>query len=388
VNPTQFKKKKALSLLVVVGLGLSAVAASCAQGKVDAYAKPDEVVCIYDHKTGVLKQEMPPASKLTSVNDTDEQNIVPASNRFWNFTKTPSKDSASAGFVENLDATQKKVQAQGEIDFMFFQPKACEWNTVFGRRSFKDGYQGMAYNIEGDPNTPWQVWLKRNFEDLLTRVSKSIFNQYTWKQMKYNWPVNANPETGELPSGQEPGVLVLTEIEGKLSEAFSKAQTSTLTAQYFCGWGYTQAKPNDCPPIQVHLTGVDVVDQAPAQAFEKLQAEKEANANATAQAVLDQQGKDAAVSSETARLAKEKEIKDLQNKADVEEEVRKQALLKAQKATADLAAQQQANNDLAVCAQAAGLNGGKISPQECATILLALKGLSPSVPGGTVNIGK
>jgi len=374
------------TFLLAVATCATVALSGCARGDKDVYAKPDEVICVYDLEDGKLIEQMAPGSKLTEVENDAEENVIVASNRFWNFTMSPSKDVASAGFIISRDKTQKKMQIQGEINMKFYVPNACEWNSNYGRRSFKAGYDGMAFNVEGDPNTPWQVWLKRNFEDLLGRVSESVVDDYTWKQLRYNWPTNAD-ENGIVPDGVEVGEPVLREIEVRLSELFTAELGKALAGQYFCGPGYDPAKPDVCPLIQIQLTSIDLEDQAPAVEFEKLQAQREANTNATEAATLAEQSKDTNVRAEVARLAEQKEIKDAQSTAAIEDEKRKQLLLEAQQATAAAEAQQAANNELAVCAQAAVLNGGAIQPEDCARIILALKGLSPSVPGGTVNVG-
>lgn len=364
----------------VVGVTL----VSC--GSKDVYSKPDEVTCVYDREDGKLIEQLAPGSNLTKVESDAEVNTVPASNRFWNFTQSSSKDVASKGFVSALDQTFKQVRAEGEINMKFNVPKACEWNSNYGRRSFKEGYNGMAFNVEGDPGTPWQVWLRRNFEDLLERNAQEVLNDYTWKQLRYQWPTNADPETGLVPEGETPGPSVLREVEQRLSEVFTTALEDALAGQYFCGPGYNPAKPDVCPPIQVQLTKVDLVDAAPAQAFEQLQSKRETALNAEEESKLLEQSKDAEISAEKTRLERDKAFKDLQNQAAIEEEARKQTLLEAQKATQALQAAQAAEEQLSVCKQAAELNAGTISPEDCAKIILALQGLSPNVPSGTVTL--
>lgn len=381
-------KKSFMAPLLVFGTLAAVSVTGCSD---PTYSKVDELTCMYDTHTGVLRDQLAPGTKLDDTPDNTEFNFVPTSQRFWNFTKTPSKDAASAGFITMQDATLKTLVVQGEVGFKFYQPNGCKWNTENGRRNFRAGYDGMAFNIEGDPKTPWQQWLLRNFEvNGLTRAAQSIGHVYNWKQLVYDFPSNAD-ENGVVPEGVTAAAGMRSDLEKRLGEALTKQLTTDLADRYFCGPSFSDAKADECPQLQVRITDVslDESDANAAADFQKIQQQVEATVNAKKAAELMQAGQKAAIDQETAKQAQTKAIKDLQNKAAIEEEQRKQALLEAQKATKQLQSDQAAAETLGACSEAAKLNGGNITPEDCARLLLALKGLSPNVAtNGVVLTGK
>lgn len=382
---TRKGKTKLGAILALVGVGAVALGACSGLTNKDVHSKPDHTVCIYDKEDGKLIEQLPPGANKKEVEGDAVVVEIPTSNRFYFVSPDSSvKDPGAPNYLTGRDASYKDMQMVVQIRFRFDVNKACKWFDQHGRRN-ADGNGSLGFNARGDANQGWARWLNENFAPAMQTVGEPLIFQYSWPHHEYNYPVNAD-DNGVIANGDEAGLLTREQMQLDFGANLSKNLTDSLGDSFFCGIDYDPAKPDVCPDIKVDIYSTKLVDQTPVNERKAVEALSEGNRIANDKAALIEAGTDAAIRQRKAELAEEKAIADEENAAAIEAETRRQQLLAAQQATKDLEAQRAAVDKLSVCAEAARINGGPISPSECALLLLALQGKSPAVPGGGIVV--
>lgn len=369
----------------------------------DVYSQPDWVTCIYDKEDGKLIKQLNPGDDRVSVEDDAIVVLIPSSNRFIAAVTGSGRDP---GFPEGLvsqEATRRETNTQTQGRFRFNTSIACKWYEQHGRRN-ADESGSLGFNVRGDANQGWARYLIENMLPEMVKVNDALLKNKSWQYLEDNLPTNANQD-GIVPDGEEAGPLTLDVMEVEFGEMFTKNLNASLGDNYFCGITYDPLKPDVCPPITFDIYSVSLVDQTPVNERRKLEETEDALEIAEKQqALLDQQQQqdyDFAVQQQqnqekqdqldydnaVAASEQQNKLDDLKAADEIAELKRQQGVAAEAAALEALKNQQAAKQQLAPCIEAAALNGGVITADECAKILLALQGKSPSVPGSNISIG-
>lgn len=381
------KRRRSALLIGVVVVVCSTALTAC--NTKDVYSSPDSTMCIYDKEDGRLIKQLPPGADSVEVEDDAIEVKLPTSDRFGYVTPDDAKrDPGFPKYMTGTDSTYKDIGAYGQVKFQFDQNQQCAWYEQNGKRN-ADENGNLGFNTRGDPNTGWATWLAENLAPAMQRTMEPILRKYDWAHLVYNYPVNAS-ERGDVPDGEEPGMLTRDAVAEEFNKNFSAELSKSIGGQYFCGIAYDSAKPDVCPNIQIYLDGfVLYKDDSPLKQRQELEQIAENNRYANERAALIEQGIDAETREKQAQTDRDNALAEIEKTDKLADQARERALLEDQQLTDALNAQQAATEDLSACAEAAKLNGGVISPEDCARILLALEGLSPNVAGdGLVISGK
>jgi hypothetical protein len=252
---------KRLAMLPLLAVAVVSMAACTHK----ATTSSDEMFCIYDtgiHKGNKFVKSVPPGGVTEDTPADSEVVKIPVSNRFYNATSDASADPGAPKFYQGFTSGSIKVNVQGQNRFRFNTAgnKPCEWYAKHGRRNL-NGHGDLGFNIRGDANQGWFLFLAENFGKTQQQAVNEVLGRYYWPAVVYNYPVNAG-ETGLVPDGQEPGELTRVKLGRELGEQFTKDLNANLGGDYFCG---IDPDPNNnenaCPPIRFQVT--DVVTDDP-----------------------------------------------------------------------------------------------------------------------------
>lgn len=382
---TSKRWRRVFGAIAVAGL-LTSLAACSSQ---DVNGQSDEVTCVYDHETGQLVGEpMMPGSAQRTADSDDKVVKIPTSDRFWDISSTSSRDAAAPEYLVAHDASYKETHTVIQVRFRFNAALACKWYDQHGRRDAVETGGDPQFNINGNPNTPWQKWLNRNFTGLEDTINQDLVSKYNWEYLEFNFPVNAdkngvlpylpdeNPEDGIPPGKVEPGLQTLRQIEIDFGKALSDQLTKALGDQYFCGIDYSPG--GACTPLLVNIKQITLADQTPVTNRKALIDQAEANATALEKAELTRAGTEAAVAAQQATVSQQAQIDQINADAAIAKAANDKAVADAQ-AALKLA---QGQDDIAPC-----LALGTTSASECAELLVAIaNGTLRPAAGGTVNI--
>lgn len=298
--------KRVLSIVIAAALVVGLAACN-----VDKRTASDELGCVYDSYFNHLKDQLPAGSKIS----TDERDIlvtIPASNRFYNITKDPSRDPLAPRFITASDKNQTAVVIEGQARFRFNPRNACDWFSKHGRRNAdKDGK--LHFNARGDAalSAGWFNWLAENFGLTMKQVTPNVMNQFDWARAYYHYPVNAD-ETGDVSKGTDRGEDTVVKLGNDIGIGLTRALETNLGGSYFCGVAVTEkGQSKSCPPINFQVTSVVPVNQKllkDRQSYEETKQELD-NARRTSQLAEANRAADA--------KAQEEQKKILANKLDL-----------------------------------------------------------------------
>lgn len=251
-------KKKALALIAGLAVALPLMSA-CATRY--AVSTSDTHVCVFDgsQRGGQkLKFQVPPGAASKHIDDNDQVVKIPASNRFYWVTLDDSlRDPGAPKTYTGNAAGGAPVYVEGQLRFRFNLAKACDWFSKHGRRNAKDGTD-LGFNARGNPadvaQEGWFVYLRENFGAGMQQVVDGGLNTYLWDFLHYNYPVNADPNTGIVPAGQAIGEPTRDKLAADLGKKFTDRLNTSLGGDYFCG---ITPDPNGnaaaCPPIDFEI---------------------------------------------------------------------------------------------------------------------------------------
>lgn len=249
---------------IIVAVFIAVVSSAC--GINDEYATPtsDSKLCVYDgsERGGQkLKFQLEPNGKSRKIDDNDQVVKIPASNRFYATTRNANRRDPLAsefygGNARGAEGTGTvRVEIEGQLRFRFNLSKACQWYSKHGRRN-ADSNGDLGFNARGADaeNAGWFKFLTENFGQTMDgAVDSPVTLGYIWKNLVYNYPVNADAE-GKVPDGKVPGAAARTDYGNKVAQEFTDRLNRNLGGEYFCG---IQDDPkDDCPPIIFEVTNV------------------------------------------------------------------------------------------------------------------------------------
>lgn len=272
-----------LASVALLALLLAVVASGCTK---DVNSGFDSLACVYDGSDEggerLLKQ-LPPGNHTK----TDLANIVvkiPTSNRFYAASQDrgvadPGAPDGYIGFARG----NARVLTAGQVRFRFNPSRSCAWYAHHGRRNAQDGELG--FNSRGDETTGWARWLNENFGVTMQDVVSSVTNKYTWPSLVYNYPSNANPDTGFLGKDKKAEEPIRLVYGRELGAVFTERLNANLGegGPFFCGID-TEKTGDPCPPMTFQVFNVTTVDPTLTAQREAIEKSNQQLANAQADA--------------------------------------------------------------------------------------------------------
>lgn len=277
----------------------------------DHFAKTDGYTCVFSgadaNKNELIKQIPPGDPKFESPNENDYEVVIPASDRFYYASNNDAvRDTLAPNFYVGYTVGHLPVDVQGQVKFKFNLSKSCDWYTKSGKRN-ANGAGDLGFNArtpEEQKAAGWFHYLAENFGAGLTHDAKVVAQPYSWQQLNYNYPINADPTTGVLPDGAQPEIGAMDKFGIELGELFTKNLSASMGGQYFCGIQVTnpltgEAIPaNECPPMIFYPDSITPENGQLITDQESVEGAKQAAIQSQAKADLLQQQKDATLSAE------------------------------------------------------------------------------------------
>lgn len=334
------KKARFALLLLPVAL-LATLLSSCSK----LYSQTDAYKCALNTKTGKIDKEVPPGSgEFDQPSDTVIY-TVPTSDRFYNIDPNRSiADDGAPEYVTGRAFGGKDTLAKVHVRFKFNQTKICQWVLQHGKRNDGNNDGDLQFNARLAPNDPnpkdrranteWAVWLNENFPSNMQRASEPLWQQYEWPAMVFNYPLNAD-SNGVLPKDAKPDTLTRKKLETDLGKAFSDELNGKLGDNFFCGVGYRPTSPDVCPPIDIQIDDITLVDQKAITDRRDLDAKRDEANNLEQLSRIQQDTYDKKVAAE----ANDKKLRELEAQIANEKEAEKRAQLEEQLKTAQIQAQ-------------------------------------------------
>lgn len=395
------KTKKGMSTKSVVLLILSMVCAatiltSCNK---DVYSAPDFYKCIYDKRDGRLIEQVPPGGGMKSVDDQAIVIPVPTSQRFWNTDPQDNvRDPGAASWVTGREKGLREVQMNPHVRFFFNGAKICEWVERHGKRNISADVLAngniedkLGFNARGNPEDvmkqPWFIWLRENFNSPLQSQGSPLLQQYEWEYYELQLPTNASlngelkcletDAKGECTKREAASEEARKVIERQLSEKFTAELYNNIGGNFFCGQQYDASKPENCPPLGIEISTIQLKDRAPVQARQELINQREKTRNDQEAAQLTKDATDAAVAKRQAEVEQQNKLADLEKQYANNQAVIDAAKIQEETNKKKLEAIQQLD------ANCLALNA---TPEQCALIIAAEKGQYPQGNGQSVTI--
>jgi hypothetical protein len=284
---------KAFGALAVI-IGLLFVLTGCGVAKPSS----DEVACVYSSKSEgrQFKEKVNPNE---DGKDSSEGHIVvtiPTSNRFYGVSRDEAKsDPGAPKFYTAYSEGRVPVTVEGQFRFKFNNVGnlPCEWLSAHGFRNIQGDGTDLGFNVRGDANQPWFLFLNGNFGGTgLTAVTNKT-TSYNVLSLAYNDPINADPETGLVPKDKAAGINTWEQFGREVGLEFSNLLEPRLGAKYFCGIDplkpgveYPKGYDAKCPPIFFEVFDTKPVNEEIIEGRDSLEATKAKTRNAEAENTL------------------------------------------------------------------------------------------------------
>ena len=117
----------------------------------------------------------------------------------------------------------------------------------------------------------------------MEKTERPLTRVYEWQNLEFNFPVNAN-ENGVVNG--DPGELTWRQLEIDWGIALSAELKIKVGGEYFCGISYNPNKPDVCPPIEMDIQKIWMVDREPVKALQQLDKDRDARDIAEEQAKI------------------------------------------------------------------------------------------------------
>lgn len=295
---------KRLSLVLAL-VTLTTVMTSCGWFPDEIFSGGNQYICVINTRTGKeVKQIAPAEEKGYSLGDDEVAYYVPIDNRFYNIDPNRGiADDGAPAFLTGSAKGYKEIQAIIHFRFRFNQSKICGengWVLRHGKRNDLDDNGDLQFNARlepDDPNEPnrralteWARNLNENLAPGAQKVAKPLWQTFSWPNLEFDYPIGAD-ENGVLVNatandGGDTPSSTYGQLEISIGKALSKELKAKLGDDYFCGVGYNANKPEVCPPIDVDLIDVSLVDQAPVEARLALDRSRDERDNAAQEAII------------------------------------------------------------------------------------------------------
>lgn len=301
------RRTAVLFLLLVAVIGSSANMCEYAPVTNDA------MVCIYDGSPeggNRLVNQLPPNSKPVELGAYEYAVTIPANNRFWYATRDANVRDPLAPEFYAIDARGPvPMELEGQARFRFNLERACEWFSTHGKRnangSNDEGYD-LMFNARGEEaaRSPWIAYLAENMTPAVREGAERHANAFTPAQLRYDYPLNGNPDDGTLTDGAAPTEFTHDAYGRLIGQGISRKLASDLGGEFFCGIDPTQKEIEEqdpCPDINFDVENVLPRDKDFFAAREAAADTREQLTHATAQAESEKALTAATVASEAAR---------------------------------------------------------------------------------------
>ena len=312
IRPRLLNVRRRASALAVAIIAMFTLTACW--GDKTFYSASDSQTCLFDgakDKGQVLKNTIPPGAPSVKAKDYDIAVQIPASNRFYAAsTDSAVRDTLNDKYYAGNAKGPLAIQIQGQVKFRFNLSKACDWYVKSGKRN-ADSSGDLGFNARGtnaQASAGWFHYLAENFRGAAEQAAIVVSPSYTWQQLKYNYDLQANPTTGILDPGVQPGVRAVTDFNVKLGLEFTRQLESSIGGNYFCGTQTTDlitgARLTEaCPPIMFYASSIDPEDPKLVTNQAALAVATEAFSQDAARARLLEQSKAATLAAEAAQQA-------------------------------------------------------------------------------------
>jgi hypothetical protein len=291
---------KVATTLVMAAM-LAGGAAACSNQKVAPTS--DEFACVYGpiDKGQQLVDQVAPGSEVKQYPKEDSVVYIPTSNRFYMASADRNvADPGAPNWYTGFGKGHVEMQVQGQFRFRFNQDRICEWYSKHGRRNAdEDG--DLQFNKRGDASTGWARWLNENFGVTGQQAVRERASAYDWEAATLDLPVNADPDTSEVPEGVTPGEATDVVIGTDVGKTFTQELNANLGGQYFCGIDVSvTGESGGCPDIVFQTIKVEPSDKDLLSSLQKLEAQKQELRNTQASAKLFEAQKEATLAAEAA----------------------------------------------------------------------------------------
>lgn len=318
-NPNRKSKAGAIGLLIVAAV-MSMSLASCANRY--ASSTSDNAVCVFDgSKRGgqKLKFQIAPGAASKKIDRNDKPIKIVASNRFalsvvgrklvddgkggvkWEYSQDSKKDPLMPDYYTGFAKGNVAVQLEGQVRFKFNLKTACDWYSKHGRRNAdKDG--DLRFGARGDDalQSGWFRFLSENFGLTMQEVATERLSSYSWPAMVYNYPADADPETGNL-DGKKASEATNIKLGVDLGKVFTNRLNANLGGQFFCG--IDEVVGDSCPPMRFQVVAVHTQDPNLEQSRQEVENTKAQLESDQLEGDLREQQQSALVRAEQARRA-------------------------------------------------------------------------------------